>query len=228
MRVTLLSYTGDAEDLCEICAKSCYSEDGASQIKNTECKSALINAIKSGHESVLEHASYTFSIEGISRVCSHQLIRHRVASYSQQSQRYAGIEDGYVVPKSVKDMGDEAEEIFDSMMGACKEAYNTLIELGIPEEDARYIVPSATCTNIVVTMNARALRNFFKLRMCNRAQWEIRCIARTMHEICCSVSPMLFENMGASCDVLGYCPEKNSCGKRKSLKSLIGEQKDTT
>ena len=181
-------------------------------------------AVASGHESVLEHCTFTFAIEGISRACSHQLVRHRMASYSQQSQRYVKM-DGfeYVVPESIK-RADACVfrsemttlDAYSDVMLLLSELYKSLLDAGIPEEDARYILPNACKTNIVTTMNARELRHFFNLRCCNRAQWEIRELADRMLELCKETCPILFEDAGASC-VKGYCPEgKKSCGKVKN------------
>lgn len=206
MKVILLSHTENADDLAEIAARSCYSKKGASEISPTPNRNPLINAIDSGHESVLEHATYTFSIEGISRVCSHQLVRHRVASYSQQSQRYAEAQKRYYTPDNVP---KEYKDVMDKCIGQ----YSLWIADGVPEEDARYILPGAIHTNVVVTMNARTLRHFFNLRLCERAQKEIREVAESMYEICKVVSPVIFDGCGPSCVRLGYCPEGESCGK---------------
>lgn len=217
MKVILLSHTENADDLAEICAKGCYSQDGASKIEPTDMKRVLHHAVESGHESVLEHASYTFSIEGVSRACSHQLIRHRIASYSQQSQRYARVDkESYITPNTIYNVSR-----YEEVMNSCNDLYNDLISEGVPEEDARYVLPNAMCTNLVVTMNARSLRNFFKLRLCKRAQWEIREVAKSMLEICKKASPVIFEGVGASCDMLGYCPEKNTCGRMDGLIDVI-------
>jgi thymidylate synthase (FAD) len=163
-----------------------------------------------GHHSVIEHASFTFSIEGVSRALTHQLVRHRIASFSQQSQRYVSIkEPNYVTPPSVaKD--EELKEKFDSAMSAAWLVYRELVEK-VPAEDARYVLPNACTTN--VTMNARELWHFLSLRTCSRAQWEIREVAEEMLRLLKDASPRIFSEAGPPC-VRGPCPEgKLSCGK---------------
>lgn len=221
MKVELISYSNLGEKVCGIASKICVSES-IPKVDDDVTKS-LKSAMASDHTSVLEHWSATFSIEGISRACSHQLVRHRLASYSQQSQRYvdmAGFD--YVVPESIEDQvvgwcmdtPITARVEYDTIMGNLRRAYRRLIEAGIPEEDARYILPNACTTNIVVTMNARELRHFFALRCCSRAQWEIRELANKMLESCKAVAPILFEGAGPSCKATGRCPEgANSCGR---------------
>jgi thymidylate synthase (FAD) len=170
----------------------------------------LNKALSKGHQSVIEHASFTFSIEGISRACSHQLVRHRIASYSQQSQRYVQLSDlDYATPPSIL-KSDEALKVFKNALKAINEAYNALIKMNIPLEDARYILPNATLTNIVVTMNARELLHFFDLRCCLHAQWEIRGIAWEMLKKVQKVAPKIFRKAGPSCIFKGICPEDDS------------------
>jgi thymidylate synthase (FAD) len=189
---------------------------------------ALKGALASGHESVAEHASFTFAVEGVSRALSHQLVRHRLASFSQQSQRYVNM-DGfeYVMPESIQNstsniwltsLEDFANmsEVYNALMRDIQQVYEQMVELGIPEEDARYILPNACCTNIVMSMNARELRHFFRLRCCERAQWEIRELANRMLELVKEVAPTIFADAGASCVATGRCPEgKKSCGRVK-------------
>jgi len=178
--------------------------------------------IRSGHMSALEHASFTFAVEGISRACSHQLVRHRVASYSQQSQRYVrfSCEEAFVVPPNIA-ANPEAREIFQKAMEGARHSYERLVELGLAEgrgnesvcEDARFVLPNAAETKIVVTMNARELRHFFGVRCCRRAQWEINRLAWTMRYLVLLAAPLLFEGTGPGC-MTGGCPEgKMSCGQ---------------
>jgi thymidylate synthase (FAD) len=216
MKVHLLSYTKDAERLCAAAGRSCYSKKSASKLLeevDPESAGNMISEITGlGHHSVIEHASYTFSIEGVSRALTHQLVRHRIASFSQQSQRYVSIkEPSYVTPPSVaKDEG--LKEKFDSAMGAAWLAYRALVEK-VPAEDARYVLPNACTTNITVTMNARELWHFLSLRCCSRAQWEIREVAEEMLKLLKEASPRIFSEAGPPC-VRGPCPEgKLSCGK---------------
>ena len=166
-----------------------------------------------GHLSVVEHAVFTFSVEGVSRALTHQLVRHRIASFSQQSQRYVSLkEPTFVTPPTVKG-NPEAERAFSETMDAIWDAYRRLEDMGIPAEDARYLLPNGCTTNITVTMNARELLHLFSLRCCSRAQWEIREMAERMLELCREVSPVIFKDAGPPC-VRGPCPEgKLSCGK---------------
>ena len=233
------------EQVCNHAAKTCTSEDAGTMagtwyvedepvpVWNDLDMKPLKAAQRSGHESVLEHAVYSFEVKGVSRALTHQLVRHRVASYSQQSQRYVRMAYSsrdcfdYVIPKSIWD-NSEARALYENHMKATAEIYGRLVDCyKLPMEDARYILPNATCTNIIVTMNARQLRKFFMLRMCSRSQWEIRELASRMLEICKEVSPTIFENAGASCDVLGYCPEKRSCGRCPQLKTLLDKNSTT-
>ena len=233
MKVELIAYTPNPDDVCGRAAKTCTNAGGVPE--KGEVKT-LKGALSSGHESVAEHASFTFAIEGVSRALTHQLVRHRMASYSQQSQRYVNM-DGfeYVMPESIKTSKEKiyvgmeldcfdcltpdykiVHEAYEELMYKIRETYEDLIRVGIPEEDARYILPNACATNIVVTMNARELRHFFRLRCCTRAQWEIRELANKMLELCEEVAPVLFESAGASCVATGRCPEgKKSCGRVK-------------
>ncbi|MFH0816871.1 MAG: FAD-dependent thymidylate synthase [Methanobacteriota archaeon] len=166
-----------------------------------------INAL--GHTSVFEHASFTFSIEGVSRACTHQLVRHRIASYSQQSQRYVEIKDWkFVVPQSIEGNA-EAKQCVDEFNIHVRNIYIKLRELGIEPQDARYMLPNSMTTNIVVTMNARALLNFFELRTCLKAQWEIRQMAILMLKEVRKKAPNIFQNAGPQCRKLGYCPERD-------------------
>jgi thymidylate synthase (FAD) len=161
-----------------------------------------------GHVSVIEHASFTFSIEGVSRAMTHQLVRHRMASYTQQSQRYVTYDSlqKYVTPPSIMN-NTEVKKMFDEALVKISETYKELLNLNIPKEDARFILPNAARTNIIVTMNARELRHFFNLRCCARAQWEIREVATEMLRQVKKVAPILFESAGPSCVKLGFCPE---------------------
>lgn len=218
MKVVLLSYTQNAEVLCATAAKTCYSQGPPSEVRQkiTEDKAGKLidDVVSMGHHSVIEHAYYTFSLEGVSRAMTHQLVRHRVASFSQQSQRYVSmLKAEYVTPGSIA-ADEEAAKVFDEAMEHVWEAYRKLAEK-VPVEDARYVLPNACESNIVVTMNARELMHFFSLRCCERAQWEIREAAEQMLALVQEVSPQIFREAGAPC-VRGPCPEgKLSCGKPK-------------
>ena len=217
MHVELLYHTPDPERAIATAARLCYAPVGAAELMETmpdeRVKSVLSTIMESGHFSTLEHASYTFAIDGVSRALTHQLVRHRLASFNQQSQRYVKFKDGVdvVVPDSVK-AAPETQAVFDEAIEACVSAYKKLLDAGVPAEDARYLLPNAAESKIVVTMNVRELLHFFNLRCCNRAQWEIREMAHRMLELVRPTAPFVFAAAGAPC-VSGTCPEgKMSCG----------------
>lgn len=217
MQVELLYHTPDPERAIATAARLCYAPVGAKELMETmppeRVASVLSTIMKGGHFSALEHVSYTFAIDGVSRALTHQLVRHRLASFNQQSQRYVrfGSDLQVVKPGSVA-ASDEASAVFDGVVEAAKAAYTELLELGIPAEDARYVLPNAAETKIVVTMNVRELLHFFGLRCCNRAQWEIRELAHRMLELVRPTAPYVFLDAGAGC-VRGACPEgKMACG----------------
>jgi len=212
MKVKLIRFTADPELLCGAAALTSTKSGSPSEIfekMDLEKARQIIKRVTGyGHASVIEHASFTFSIEGVSRAMTHQLVRHRIASYTQQSQRYVTYDtfEKYVTPPSIEE-NSEAKRIFNSALKKISETYHKLLEMGIPKEDARFILPNAAKTNIIVTMNARELRHFFNLRCCRRSQWEIRQVAIEMLKQAKNVAPSLFENAGPSCVELGYCPE---------------------
>ena len=214
MKVTLVAYTPDPDKVCSMAARTCTSHSCPMIDSNV---GTLRHALASGHESVAEHVSFTFQVEGISRACSHQLVRHRIASYSQQSQRYVDMECfDYITPPSIE-KDPELKEGYDAVMKMLGTYYSTYSGLrGVPGEDARYILPNACATNITITMNARELRHFFGERCCSRAQWEIRELAEKMLDEVKKVAPVLFEDVGPKCQRLGYCPEAKGCGRMES------------
>lgn len=218
IKVKLLEHTPHPERVVAMAARLCYSAAGAEELAekmtDEQVEKLVDKIIQMGHASTMEHVSFTFGIEGVSRVLTHQLVRHRLASYSQQSQRYVAEHDfEYILPPSIAER-PEASERFKALMENIQQAYNDLVEAGVPKEDARYVLANATETKIVVTMNARSLMHFFNLRCCNRAQWEIRELAYKMLAEAKAVAPLLFKNAGASCVATGHCPEgAMSCGK---------------
>ena len=226
MKVKLLRYTPDPEILCAAAALTSSRRKGVSEtigkIELEKARSIIRRGLSYGHYSVIEHASFTFSLEGVSRALTHQLVRHRLASYTQQSQRYVAYDtlEHYVTPESIK-QNEEARKIFEETLKKISEAYQRLLSLDVPKEDARFILPNAAKTNIVVTMNARELRHFFNLRCCERSQWEIREVAIEMLKQVRRVAPALFENAGPYCVEFGYCPE----GKMKPSTCNITELK---
>ncbi len=204
MTVRLIAHTPNPDDVCATAASVCYdAKDG---------KKSLAHALASGHDSVAEHATFTFLIEGVSRVLLAQLTRHRIASYSVQSQRYCGADMGMVIPDSVctADLVDD----YVRLRKHVAKVYDKAVAQGVPAEDARYFTLQGGHTKIVMTMNARELRHFFSLRCCNRAQWEIRALADEMLALCKEKAPMLFADAGPGC-VRGRCPEKRPCGSPK-------------
>lgn len=225
IKCKLISHTPEPEKVVSIAAKLCYSKSNVDGLvtgvltgNDTE---KFIDKLKGmGHESPLEHVSFTFAIEGVSRTLTHQLVRHRIASYSQKSQRYVSENNfEYIIPPSIA-RDSQAKEKFENLMCTIRQAYNELASMDIPKEDARYVLPNATETKIIVTMNARSLFNFFSLRCCTHAQWEIRQLANLMLVEVQKVAPILFKNAGASCKK-GYCPEgERSCGLAPTLSFL--------
>ncbi|MCK5606468.1 FAD-dependent thymidylate synthase [Candidatus Pacearchaeota archaeon] len=226
MIVKLLKYTPEPDKTCAAAALGCYSKKAAIDIIDDLNEEKIITVLSkivgSGHHSIIEHASFTFSVGGVSRALTHQLVRHRIASYSQQSQRY--VKEGgfdYIIPPKIK-ANKESLELFEKAIEDSRKAYDELLKV-VPAEDARFLLPNACETRIVVTMNTRALYNFLQQRLCTRAQWEIRGLAEKMLELCKEVAPILFENIGPKCDALGYCPEERGCGRKKPKKEVLGE-----
>ena len=210
MKIKILAHTPNPERVIALAGKLCYSPVGIDELNDKISDEQVEKFIKKlsdmGHMSPFEHASFTFAIEGISRNCSHQIVRHRLASFSQQSQRYVRMKGEYVVPPYVY-WHEELLLEFNHALEDADKAYNKLVEglmrYGRTEkeaiEDARYILPSACTTKMEVTMNVRELLHFFKQRCCKRAQWEIREVAKEMLKQCKEVSPILFKNAGAPC-----------------------------
>jgi len=223
MNVKLISFTPDAERKVAMAARLCYSPIGAAELEeklsDAQVKKLVEKILSMGHFSTLEHASFTFAIEGVSRVLTHQLVRHRIASYSQQSQRYVKEHNfEYILPPSVA-ANSLAKSRFEGLMEEIREVYAELIALGVHQEDARYCLANATETKILVTMNVRALFNFFELRCCTRAQWEIRKMAELMLAEVRGVAPILFAKAGPTCISGGYCREGDlSCGRLEVIK----------
>lgn len=229
LKVELLDFSENALSLIYAACRQCYSPKFSGQIfregiNNPEQMGKFVaQVISSGHESPLEHVKFTFAIEGVSRALTHQLVRHRIASYSQQSQRYVQEFDfAYIIPPSIAaDVEMKAEYV--NIMKEIQSSYNRLLEKfakkGIKGEmanqDARFVLPQAAETKIVFTMNCRELIHFFQQRCCSRAQWEIRNLAEEMLSICREKLPSVFNGAGAKCKALGYCPEgvKFTCGK---------------
>ena len=239
LKVLLLKHTPNPEETVAMAAKLCYSPSDIQSLKEkigkNDQKAFVRKLMDMGHMSPVEHPDFTFAIEGISRACSHQLVRHRLASYSQQSQRYVSAEAGfdYIIPPSIK-ADPDMKKAFKKNMAEAQAAYKNLVtslnKAGVKGEaanqDARFALPNAAETKIIVTMNARELLHFFRQRCCNRAQWEIRAMADKMLKLVKKVSPVIFDQGGPGC-LSGPCPEgKFSCGKikevRKKYRALSG------
>ncbi len=221
MNVELIQYTPDPEKVVAAAARLCYSSDPIPELLerlDEEKVASFVRRLSSyGHFSPFEHVSFQFSIDGVSRALSHQLVRHRIASYSQRSQRYVK-EEGFefVTPPSIR-RNPEALERFEKVMNSLSEEYQALLGM-VPAEDARYILPNACTTSLMATFNARSLMNFFEHRTCTRAQWEIRALAEKMLELVREVAPNVFADAGPSCMTQGVCHEgAMSCGRIKTI-----------
>jgi len=194
MEVTLMSITPDAEKLIETIGRVAY-QSFDKQIEGSE-KKFIRMLIKRGHESVLEHASATVRIKGVSRALTHQLVRHRLCSFTQKSQRWVSESDfTYITPNSVK---GQTYVIYNSLMNTIRDTYNVLVKSGIPKEDARFILPNATSTEIVITANFREWRHILRLRGARQAQWEIRKLAIKILELLKEYAPTVFGDLVVS------------------------------
>ena len=230
LKVALLRHTLSPEETVALGARLCYSRAGIDDLTrrvSQKDQSEFVQKILGmGHDSVLEHASFTFGVEGVSRVLLAQLTRHRLASFSVQSQRYVSYENGfgYVMPPKIAALGEAAQAEYRRQMDEMHAWYCAWQEkLGAGEgsnEDARFVLPGACETRLMMTMNVRELRHFFSLRMCSRAQWEIRALATEMHRLCMEVAPALFADSGPGC-LRGACPEgAKSCGRAAEIRAM--------
>ena len=256
LHVSLIAHTPEPERVVAAAAKLCYSKVGATNLMEglTEEKSASFLRMLSdlGHASPVEHASFTFAIEGVSRALLAQITRHRIASYSVQSQRYVRLDDfQFVIPPEIERNPDAKEQFLEAMrtqgqaylsIAAALQTMHQreLMAQGMEEkeaarkaekqanEDARFVLPNACETKLVVTMNARSLNHFFQLRCCNRAQWEIRQLAEEMLKLVYPVAPHLFGSSGPGCVCEGACPEGNmSCGKGTEMREKYRNLKES-
>lgn len=226
--VELIAHTTDPVRVVAAAAKLCYSPSSAACLfegLQEDKASEFLQRLRSvGHLSPFEHASFTFAIDGLSRVASHQLVRHRVASYSQQSQRYVTMgAPRAVTPPSVAG-NPEALSLWSERVEESFRAYERLVELGVPKEDARFLLPHGWETSLVMTMNARELNHFFSLRLCKRAQWEIRALAMKMLTLVHATARELFDPSGPSCVTEGKCREWHPCGEPYAgMEALLSE-----
>ena len=196
LKVEIIAHTIDPEKTAATAAHMCYAgvtvEELKKKMEPEKVKKLISNIVEAGHLSVLEHASFTFAIEGVSRALTHQLVRHRIASFSQQSQRYVNEQNmKFIIPPAIKGNA-ELKKDYENFAEESRKLYKKLVDAGIKKEDARFILPNACETRIIVTMNTRALYNFFERRLCTRAQWEIRMLADEMLKEARKVSPLIF------------------------------------
>ncbi len=222
----LLRHTPDPERTVALAARLCYSARGVGELDDgltdREVGALVDKLVAMGHFSALEHAQFVFGLEGISRACSHQLVRHRVASYSQQSQRYVTLGEVRAVAPPAVAAHPRWGPRFQAKLEEVWELYGAMVADGIAAEDARYLLPNACETKLVTTMNARELRHFFALRLCRRAQWEIRDLALAMLRAVLPAAPRLFRDAGPGC-VRGACPEgAYTCGEPQAVRREIG------
>jgi thymidylate synthase (FAD) len=231
LNVKLINHTPDPQKTVAAAARLCYSSVGAEKLvedmTDDEIEKLLGIILNNGHYSTLEHITFTFAIEGISRVTSHQLVRHRIASYSQQSQRYVREKEqfDYVIPDKIK-KDNELIELFEENMKEQQKLYDklteNLIERGYKEKEAieaaRYVLPNAAETKIVLSMNARSLLHFLEVRCCERAQKEIRNMARQILKSVRGVAPIIFDDAGPLCETERRCKEgKMGCGRLNKI-----------
>ncbi|MBN1421520.1 MAG: FAD-dependent thymidylate synthase [Planctomycetes bacterium] len=242
LTVRLLAATPDAEGLAAAAARLCYARDAARILQRDAGgdRDLLDRILGSGHLSVIEHVTFTFLVEGVSRALTHQLVRHRVASYSQRSQRYVTHRDfAYVIPPRLRgrtiDTPDgpvDAVAFYEETMAILAARYERIREaIGAggeeANEDARYVLPNACETKIVVTMNARELLHVFQERLCLRAQWEIRALAARLLEIVRPLAPSIFRKAGPKCVRLRRCPEgRRTCGRFLEILAEYGEERE--
>lgn len=225
IKVTVISHTNDPEKTIVAAIRQCYSplsgKDLWDEVTDDQKRRLISQVVSSGHTSTIEHAYFTFSIEGVSRALTHQLVRHRIASYSQKSQRY--VKEGefeYILPPTIA-KNQQLKKTYLKELESIQDCYSKLLAEGIPAEDARMLLPNACETKIVVTMNCRALFNFFGERLCLRSQWEIRQMASLMLRECKKIAPNVFKYAGPSCVTEKICWQgKLHCGKPDRIKSI--------
>ncbi|MCL1795519.1 MAG: FAD-dependent thymidylate synthase [Clostridia bacterium] len=231
LEVELIRHTAQAEQLAALGARLCYSnaslEDLQDRVEKSEQDAFIRKLIQTGHHSVLEHISFTYAVQGVSRVLLAQLTRHRIASYSVQSQRYVSKRDAYayVLPPSIRELGENAVQEYEKQMRTMHGWYVAWQQkLGYGEQsnqDARFVLPGASETRLVLTMNARELLHFFRLRVCRRSQWEIRALSEKMLQLSSEVAPAVFATAGPPC-VTGDCPEgERGCGQWEAVRQRV-------
>lgn len=218
MSVKLLKISPNAMEMLENIACTCYDSNPTDDFRITK------SCFESGHLSIGEHEDITFEIE-CSRACSHQIVRHRTGKFTQKSQRYVRESGfGYVVPPSIKNTSIANE--YHSLMQNIEDAYNMLIEYGVPQEDARFVLPNACKTKIIVTFDFRNFFHFLNERLCSRSQWEIRGIAKKMAELATKACPPIKRWCVPKCELhsVHFCPEKKGCGRHKTLQEICSKE----
>lgn len=222
MKVDLVQHTPDLIPFLAKIASICYNSDPKNQM------GLIKHLYESGHHSVFEHAWFTWRIEGVSRALTHQLVRHRMCSFTQRSQRYCN-EDGFevVTPPNVKQTYIISQK-YAGCISTIQDYYDELVWDGIPNEDARFLLPNACCTQLYVSCNLRELMHIANERLCSRAQWEIRKLVRKMCDTVVAVTPELSQFLVPKCEAhkVPYCPEKNSCGRHGTLSQLLDEARE--
>jgi thymidylate synthase (FAD) len=215
LKVELIRYTVKPEEAMAIAASTCY--------RSVPKDKVVEHCILSGHEAISEFGDFHFLVSDVSRALTHQLVRHRLASFAQESQRYVSMDEfNYVVPPSVQ-KDNESYVKFKMMMDEILSCYTDLQNRGIPNEDARFVLPNACTSKINVKMNFREIMHACAERECSRAQWEIRALFKEIHRQVAEVSPFLGKYLGPKCFRLGYCPElRESCGLRPRKTDLFG------
>ena len=244
LNVKLLEVTQDAVNIIYVAYRQCYSSKFAGDLMKVFDGEGLVSqkgafiaeCVMSGHESPLEHVKFTFALEGVSRVLTHQIVRNRIASYSQQSQRYVREDDfDFIIPPLIAEDGILKKEFLIAMKNA-QDSYTALMERfaqlnkkgETANQDARFVLPGAAETKIVVTMNCRELLHFFRVNCCARNQWEMRQVASLFLAFCEGELPSVFLYAGSKCKSLGYCPEnKRSCGKYPLKEVFFSTNKST-
>ena len=209
--------------------RTCYSADSPINIyeeSNDEEKMLKLikNVVASGHHSTIEHIQISFAISNVSRACTHQLVRHRLMSFSQKSQRYVK-EKGqfdYIIPPTI-DKNPELKEKFIEFMGDISDKYQEFIDAGIPAEDARFVMPNAAASSLVASLNLRELIHLAQLRLCTRAQYEIRMMVKAMCDEIIKVEPWLKEYLVPKCEFFGFCDEHKSCGRKITKAELFAK-----
>lgn len=233
IKVEVVSYTPEPELIVAVAARSCLADENfggiRGKLRQSDISRILATVISKGHHSVLEHASFTFSISGVSRVLTHQLVRHRIASYSQLSQQRSNASQlDFVTPPEIQKNTQLAEE-YREMMHLCQGFYQRLVTENIHLGSARYVLPSGFTTRIVVTMNARSLFNLLAQRECAAEEWEFRQVATLMHRELLGVAPGIFRYAGAPCQTEGVCPEGELgeyCGRRLRTGAVVTNTRD--